>query len=478
MLAQALSLSPGHPTILTEIAAVWRRSGNAEQALVILDAMVKAGLDHAPTWLERGHALSARNAWGKARDSYERAARLDPRSAPALAGMTDSAARMGDITAARAFGDRALRLDPANIVAANAVAAIEIEAREPERARVRLETLLDKVPMSDPGLVETLSHLGDACHALGRHDEAFTHYSAAQANYRRMAMPKFGDERRGQTALIRHVHDQLDRLDPATWPAGPLGEISGAAERHVFLLGYPRSGTTMVENVLASAPGVVALEEKPTMIATEPLLASEAGIATLGELAPGTIDGLRAAYWRAVAEQGVDVSGKTFVDMNPIRGFSLPIIARLFPEARIVVMRRDPRDVVWSCFRRHFTLSATGFVFSDLESAARHYDALMSLTEACLDRMPVRARVAHYEELVVDFDRATRSLCDFVGMDWIPEMREFGRTALQRGVTTASLRQVRQGLFNGTGQWRPYADHLAPVLPILQPWVSRFRYGN
>ncbi|WP_019834478.1 tetratricopeptide repeat-containing sulfotransferase family protein [Sphingomonas sp. PR090111-T3T-6A] len=478
MLAKALSLAPGEPAILSEIAAVWRRSGHPDRALEILDAMVARGLDHAPTWLERGHALNARNAYRDAQESYRRAARLDPQSASAWAGMADTGARIGDMAAARDFGERALALDPVNIVAANAVASVDIEEDRPDEARSRLENLLGRVPEAEPGLVQSWTLLGDACHALGHSDAAFDHYVRAQASYRRMMAPLFGDERRGQRALIHHVQDQVIGLEPAAWPPLRPDETPGRARRHVFLMGYPRSGTTMVENVLASLPDVVALEEKPTMIATEPLLGSADGVARLGELDQHGADELRAAYWRAVAAQDVDVSGRTFIDMNPIRGISLPIIARLFPDARIVIMRRDPRDVVWSCFRRHFTATPTGYVFSDLESAARHYDALMTLMEACFERLPLDVHILRYDDLVSDFDGTTQRLCKFIGLEWAADVHDFRQTAMRRGVTTASVRQVRKGLFNGTGQWRPYAAQLAPVLPILQPWVERFGYAD
>ena len=76
-----------------------------------------------------------------------------------------------------------------------------------------------------------------------------------------------------------------------------------------------------------------------------------------------------------------------------------------------------------------------------------------------------------------DFDGATRAACRFAGLPWSAELRRFDRTAAARGVTTASATQLRAGLFDGGGQWRRYARHLAPALPILQPWVERLGFG-
>ena len=170
------------------------------------------------------------------------------------------------------------------------------------------------------------------------------------------------------------------------------------------------------------------------------------------------------------------MTGKILVDMNPMNGMKLPLIARLFPDARIIIVRRDPRDVVLSCFRQNFRVGAAALAFTSLDETARHYSATMTLTEACLAVMPVAWHALRYDMLVADFDATTQVLCDFVGIAWSPDLRRFDRVARRRGVTTASATQVRRGLFDGGGRWRRYADQLAPVLPILKPWLTRFGF--
>lgn len=477
LLARALQRLPGEPALLVAVAAVWRRAGDPGEALRILDAMVAHGLDHAPTWLERGHALLARNAYAEAQASYARAAACDPAAAPAHAGLAEAALRTGDAAAAAEHAARALALDPANLVAANAAAAAALDRGEPEAARDRLAAALARTPPSEPGLVETLTLLGDAHDRLDDTAAAWDAYARAQALHRALTAPRFGDERRGQSALIAHVAAQVAAADPARWrPLDATGAL-GPARGHVFLLGYPRSGTTLIENVLAGLPEVVAIEEKPTLAAAEAsLVAAPDAAARLAALDQPGADALRAAYWAEVARHA-DAAGGVLVDMNPMRAPDLPAIARLFPDARIVVMRRDPRDVVWSAFRRHFAPSPTSYALSDLAATARHYAALMALTQACLERLPLTAHVLRYEDVVADFDAATAALCAFVGVPWREEVRRFDRTAARRGVTTASGRQLRRGLFDGRRQWERYADRLAPVLPILAPWIERFGYA-
>jgi hypothetical protein len=141
-------------------------------------------------------------------------------------------------------------------------------------------------------------------------------------------------------------------------------------------------------------------------------------------------------------------------------------------------MRRDPRDVVWSCFRTNFALSAAAMEFTTLESTARHYDVLMTLMERCFEVLPLTVHELRYDALVRDFDATTQALCDFLGLSWSPEMREFNKTAQRRGVATASAAQVRRALYDGTRQWERYKAQMEPVLPILAPWVEKFGFDG
>ncbi|MEO9133064.1 MAG: sulfotransferase, partial [Sphingomonas sp.] len=222
-------------------------------------------------------------------------------------------------------------------------------------------------------------------------------------------------------------------------------------------------------------PGVVALEERDTLADVDAaLLANDGTMPALDSLEPALVARLRSAYWARATELGGALEGKVLVDMNPFNGIKLPILARLFPDARIVIMRRDPRDVLLSCFRINFTPGAGAWAFSDLTEAAHHYNALMQLIDRCRANLPLAYHEVRYDQLVTDFVPTVRALANFIGLEWTDDFTRFDRTAKTRGVRTASEAQVRKGLYNGGGQWRRYADELAPALPILAPWIEHF----
>lgn len=244
--------------------------------------------------------------------------------------------------------------------------------------------------------------------------------------------------------------------------------------RATFLLGYPRSGTTLVATVLAGVPGTAVLEELPTLRAAADFL-EPGGLARLLALPPGDVERLRASWWQVARRHGVG-EARLVVDMDPFKGLQLPLIGRLFPEAPVVIMRRDPRDVVLSCFRQNFAASPAALEFRTLASTARHYAATMALIAACLPRLANPVLELRYEALVADFDCETRRLCDFLGLPWSPDLRDVAGLARRRDIGTASAGQLRRGLYDGSGQWRPFADELVPVLPVLAPWIDALGY--
>jgi Tfp pilus assembly protein PilF len=477
MLERALALAPGDVMILGAIGAVLRKEDRLDDALAVLDRVVAAEPRHASAWLERGYTLDAARRESEGAESYQRALAIDPNMAPALGKLADGAAKRGETHAADAFARRAFAIDPFEPAATFAIATMALEARDFATAEHRLRTLLGHVADGDD---RTRAHtlLGDALDKQGRTAEAFAAWQTGQANFADRFRSRLGPipGRPSHRTFVDAITAQVAAVTshPRLYPPTPLPQ---AAATHVFLLGYPRSGTTLVENVLASAPDVVALEERDTLAGTdEVLVANDGTMPDLDALDPALVEQLRADYWARVTAMAGDVAGKTFVDMNPFNGIKLPIIARLFPQARIVIMRRDPRDVVLSCFRINFTPSTAAFAFCDLEETARHYAALTGLIELCRDRLPLAYHELRYDRLVTDFEETVRALAAFVGVPWTEAFLSFDKTAKTRGVATASATQVRRGLYDGRGQWRRYEKELAPILPILAPWAERLSF--
>jgi tetratricopeptide (TPR) repeat protein len=478
LLQRGLQLAPNDLNMLTALGLCLNKVRRADAALGAFDKVLETQPDFAPAHYGKGVALLYGGDIDGARSAFERAAGLLPGYAEPIGSLAALEVRLGDARSGRSLAERALAMDPRLVSARSALAACELEAGALETAEVLARKLLDDRAVTGEDRSAVGITLGDALDRQGRHDEAFVAYETAKSISRQINAGEF--ERPGAEtypAYLDRLFDAFSDLLPGEWRPAPAREDSGAAG-HAFVMGFARSGTTLLETALATHPAIVSLDESNAL--------KKAGEETTGVEAMRALAGLdetramrwRRIYWDRVAELGVDVAGKVFVDKNPFASLQLPLIAALFPRAKVLFALRDPRDVVLSCFRRSFTISAGTFQFTTLEGAARFYDRLMKLAMLYREKLPLDLHEVRYELLCRDFETEARSAAEFLEVEWTPEMKNFAATARNRPSRTPSARQLARGLYSGAGQWRPYARQLEPVMPILEPWLERFGYAG
>ncbi|MBU6296694.1 MAG: sulfotransferase, partial [Alphaproteobacteria bacterium] len=220
------------------------------------------------------------------------------------------------------------------------------------------------------------------------------------------------------------------------------------------------------------------MEERDCFTAAfDDFVMAEGGLDRLSKLSGDALDPWRKAYWTFAADCGFVPGSRVFIDKMPLNTVLLPLVAKLFPQAKILFALRDPRDVVLSCFRRRFGMSAQMYELLTLEGAARYYDAAMTLGEIYRGLFALDTHVLKYEDMVGDFEGETRKVCAFLGLEWDEGMRGFAEKTRARAVNTPSAAQVARGLYSqGAGQWRAYRRELEPVLPLLKPWCGKFGY--
>ncbi len=465
---QAAELAPGNPSILAGAGDALRCAGRLRDAVRLFDQAIALDPSSLAAWYGRAMALEADSALDDAMADYRRVTELAPQSAAGFSALASIQVRTGDLDAARANGQIALALGPNETGTLQTQARIAFASGDSEAAATWAETLLASPAVRAEDEIIAATLLGDCRDRLGQSALAYQAYQRANARF--SALHEGAEPGCRARQSVEAIGSALANLEPSRF-SGRGGPVPLEATSHVFLLGFPRSGTTLTEQILSTLPNMVSLEEAPTLVHLNHYL--EAGrLDELLSLSDRQIDALRAEYWAKVAEAGAEVTGKTFIDMDPLKGAALPAIARLFPDAKVIVMHRDPRDVVWSCFRHSFVYSPATCEFTSLERAARHYDAVTTVLRLCLTRLKIDAHILCYERLVREFEVATRDLCTFLDVRWSAEMAEFDRAAQGRRVRTASADQVRQALFDGSGQWNGYATFMDHVLPILAPWID------
>lgn len=305
--------------------------------------------------------------------------------------------------------------------------------------------------------------------SLGNSQTAFR---AALA--RNQAVPDRGRWRESARAFRRQLRLNAE-LVTSEWAARWSPVSPKTARPPAFLIGFPRSGTTLLDTFLMGHPEIHVLEEIPILGVVAEKLGSLQAVAGLQE---STAEQLRAVYLNALAASVPKDFDGLVVDKLPLNMLWVPLIYRLFPDAKLLFAQRHPCDCVLSAFLQSFSLNPSMANFLDLGDSADFYDAAMELWSRSAQALPVDLHRVVYEQLVEDARAQLRPVIEFLGLEWADTVIEHRRTAMDRGaISTPSYDQVIKPITNSSvGRWRHYERELEPVLPLLLGWAERLGY--
>jgi tetratricopeptide (TPR) repeat protein len=339
--------------------------------------------------------------------------------------------------------------------------------------------ILDGMAAGDAQLgASELLEKGRLLDQMSHYEEAFAAYSAGKARLR---------EATGTLYLAAHAQQMAARLKgfftAARLRTLPRATLRGDLAQPLFVLGFPRSGTTLTEQTLTAHPRIAAGDELPFIaeitnlmprMLESPLAYPEA----LAELWMGDhrddLNNLRDHYFRRVAQLGILPEGVAwFTDKMPLNEFDLGLIALVFPQSPLIHVLRHPLDVVLSVFSNLLTHGY--FCAYALESAAHHYALTMDLVEHYRREMNLRYLPVRYEDMVADQEGSIRRILGFIGEDFDARCLDFHEN--RRYARTASYAQVTEKLYDRSRfRYKHYMTQLQPVLPILQPVIERLGY--
>jgi len=463
--------APNQGHIVNALGVALRRLGETDAARA---AFARAGgLGLIDGWRNLGNLEEIEHRAEASIAAYRRALAIAPEDPASHGALAQAFERRHELERARVHGERALAGDPNNENARLALAQLLLREKNFAAAEAMAAPLAQAPRASQTNRSLAWGVIGEA---RDRQDDAagafaaFTQANAILLEQHRALL--------SASHLLYHpdglgrMMDLVQHTDVSAWRAPP------AAETPVFLVGFPRSGTTLLDQILSSHSRIVCIEEREHFAnALASVINDHAKLAVLGELSDAEIEQVRAEYWARVRSETAAPDGAVVVDKLPLNIVVLPLIRRVFPEAKIVFALRDPRDVILSCYQQRFGMNAAMAQFLQLETAAAYYDAVMRLMLACQARLGLDIHQVRYEDVVEDLESAARALAAFLHVEYEPAMLAFRETALKRAINTPSARQVIQPLYSRSmGRWRRYADELAPVLETLGRWAERFGY--
>jgi Flp pilus assembly protein TadD len=319
--------------------------------------------------------------------------------------------------------------------------------------------------------------LAKSLDALGRYDEAFATSVAAhrsQIALLRMTAPLL-IARGAPTMMITQYG--CDPADVADWkdPSAPPLE-----ESPVFIVAFPRSGTTLLELTLDSHPSLISMDEQPfVQNALDDLIAVGIGYPErMAELSAAQLDQVRAGYWERVRRKVNLQAGQRLIDKNPLNILRLPAIRRLFPHAPVILAIRHPCDVMLSCFMQHFGAPDFALLCSDLKTLAIGFRRTFDFWYAQKALLHPTALELRYEILTERFESEIRAVLEFLALPWNDVVLRPQDTARdKRFISTPSYSQVIEPVNRRSiGRWRAYESQFAEVVQIIEPYLERWSY--
>jgi tetratricopeptide (TPR) repeat protein len=474
---EATGMKPGFADAHSNLGLALMSLGRGEEAVASCREAVRLAPGIAQMHNNLGLALDNSGQSGEATANFRKAIELNARFVPAHSNLCETLERMSRLDELRE-AVAAMRAncpgdDPRTLYRAGQLAFRE---KDNTAARDYLEAMPDQgLP---PAMQEgRLTLLGKICDKLGDFEAAFGYFSTANRLMKTMPAAANCDPARYR-AQIAEMVASFGAAEAVEWTEGNESEARPAP---VFMIGFPRSGTTLLDTILRSHPDIVAVEEKPMVAGMREMLGATPDPERLAALTSAEIAALRDAYY-AELDRHLDAATapRIVIDKLPLNIINAGLIKRVFPSAKFILSLRHPADCVLSCFMQNFLPNDAMANFLDIEDSAGLYDGVMTLWGEYEKGLRPDVHTVRYEQLVEDMEGVAAGLLDFLGLDWSDNLKNYRETALSRGrINTPSYQQVTEKLYTqAKGRWENYRPQLAPVLPLLEPWAERFGYGK
>ena len=447
---RAARLEPAMAIIYANWGSALADAGDLTAAREKLDQAIKLNPKLADAWNNLGLLHSRRRAWQEALHCLKKACELNPHAPSAWVNFSNVQRAFGHNAEARQSASKAIELDPVLPEAYRALAAVGRFADAGSEIR-HIEQILNSTTLSPAGRIHCHYALGKLLDDIGAFDRAFAAYAAANAAQARPYDP---------TATVARIDAVVSRFDTAQFDR--LARKGSKSERPVFVIGMPRSGTTLVEQIIAShacAAGAGELTYFERYLERLPDDPEALEPANLGAFAEDYLTRL----------QRHDASALRVVDKRPFNFVCLGLIRHVFPKARIIHCRRDPRDTCLSIF---FTDFADKHAFTtQLSDIGAFYNQYSRVMDHWYRVLPGEILDVRYEELVQGQEAESRRLIEYCGLAWDDQCLAFHEN--KRPVDTPSDWQVREPMYTRSiGRWRHYEGHLAPLFEAIAPSLS------
>ncbi len=472
---RAIELDPYYAEAHSNLGTVLHSQGHLEGAIVSYQKAIAIKPDYAEAYNNLGITLQQLGRFDDAVANYQKAIAIKPDYADGHCNLGAAYERANRLDQAEIQIQKALDIDPDYPKASIYLSTLLRRRGKIKEAIQRLEGL--PVENFDREDVSRLHfELGKLYDLELDSEQAFEHFSKGNEAQAEGARDGVVSDR--NLNFVTHSARVLTSEFIDSWRKGAA---QPAMESPVFLVGFPRSGTTLLDQILDGHPRIQVMEEKPALNEVKSAVWDMPGgyPSALAMLKEEDVQGLRDLYFQNVDLHLSRKPSAILVDKFPLNIIHIPLIMRLFPNCRLILALRHPCDVILSNFMQEYELNDAMANFLTMDGAVRYYERVMRLWLQCADLFPLNVHTVRYESLVTDFEGDIRKLVEFLDVGWDDSVMDYRAHAKQRkNINTPSYQQVTEPIYQRAKyRWTRYAKHLAPFIKDMTPLIEALGYS-
>ena len=455
---QAAEMAPQSLEVQVTLGNILQETGHVDEAIACFEGILRVRSDLAPIHVSLGSSLRKAGSRDDAIASFEKAIELAPDYAEAHHKLGTVYRDLGDKEKAATALRKALSIDSGHAKAWFSLANLSKNSLSEDEV-ASMTALLDSTDLDDDQRTHLESALGKIREDREEHAEAMRHYMASNKLRRTSLVCSIDDDRQA----FENLKAVFDAEFFERWSG--VGSESSAP---IFIVGMPRSGTSLAEQVLASHPQVHGGGELMALLrAASSRFTLAEGFdysASIAAASAEDFEHIAGHYLKAIADLGDDAPHVT--DKLPANFLNVGLISIVFPKATVIHCSRDPRDTCFSIFKHLFGASGHNYAY-DLEELGAYYNLYSDMMAHWRTVVPISLHELRYEEMIRNQEETTKALLEACGLPWDPACLEFHNTA--RPVATISADQVRRPIYSSSiGLWQQHEDALAPLLRVLR----------
>ena len=471
---QVIGLKPNDAGAHANLGVTLKELGRLDEALASYSQAIALKPDFAVAHSNLGNTLQELGRLEEAKASYIKAIALKPNFAKAYLNLCELLEKMNRtdeiLSVIGSISGKTLE-NKADFLYYEAIIEFQKENYKTAEEIVKKIDVNELLEKRQPAAMKLQ---GDLYHYKKDYSAAFEAYKLQNKyvkdslEYKRQEPEKYFIQQREKVAQIEQLQEQ----------SAYKSVIKPSWIQPTFLIGFPRSGTTLLDTILRTHSNIDVLEELPMLTKMEASLGEILTISKIEAMDNAAAE-IASGFYLEELKKHIEVGKKqTLVDKLPLNILQLPLINQVFPNARYIIALRHPLDCVLSCWMQNFKLNPAMANMVELKRIVDFYDTAMSILKFSMERYSLDIHRIRYEDLVLDFEENVTNLLTFLGLEWEEELKNFQKTALAREkINTPSSSQVIKPLYKSASyRWKNYEKYLNPFKSQLEPWLRDYGY--